>query len=171
MALKLRSPSEILILYQASFRQRIFPESCLMTSEDNSFCDDDSAGTEPEIDEIQQFALTDDGLLKVYRVGPTTVLGFAGQDIPSEFNVVHHRAAIFDLLKLHQSSVVAFDLTGVGLVPSGMLGLLVSLKKLEGIHPVVQVFNPSVDVREVLRLSRLDTLIEIHEVDVSEDGA
>lgn len=142
-----------------------------MTSEDSSFNDDaePSSGTDPEIGEIKQFALTEDGLLKVYSVGGTTVLGFAGQDIPSEFNVAHHRAAISDLLKMHESSVVAFDLTGVNLVPSGMLGLLVSLRNLDGINPTVQVFNPSEDVREVLRISRLDTLIEVHEVDVSGD--
>lgn len=144
-----------------------------MTSKDSLFSDDSQpgSGTDPEIGEIKQFALTDDGLLKVYSVGATTVLGFAGQDIPSEFNVAHHRSAISDLLKMHESSVVAFDLTGVKLVPSGMLGLLVSLRKLDGINPTVQVFNPSVDVRDVLRISKLDTLIEVHEVDVSGDSA
>lgn len=143
-----------------------------MTSEDTSFGDEPEpgSGTDPEIGAIKQFSLTDDGLLKVYSVGATTVLGFAGQDIPSEFNVAHHRAAISDLLKMHESSVVAFDLTGVNLVPSGMLGLLVSLKKLEGINPTVQVFNPSDDVREVLRISGLDMLIEVHQVDVSDDA-
>jgi anti-sigma B factor antagonist len=113
-----------------------------------------------------QYALTEDGILKVYRVGATTVLGFGGEDIPSEFNAAHYRAAIADLLRANNSEVVAFDLTGVKLVPSGMLGLLVSLKKLEGLTPVVQVFNPSEDVREVLQITKLNTMIEIHEVDV-----
>jgi anti-sigma B factor antagonist len=113
-----------------------------------------------------QYALTEDGILKVYRVGGTTVLGFGGEDIPSEFNAAHYRAAIADLLRANNSEVVAFDLTGVKLVPSGMLGLLVSLKKLEGLTPVVQVFNPSEDVREVLQITKLNTMIEIHEVDV-----
>ena len=138
-----------------------------MITEGNSSDDDGGSNDEPEIGELKQYSLTEDGLLKVYSVGPTTVLGFAGEDIPSEFNVAHHRAAISDLLKMHNSTVVAFDLTGVHLVPSGMLGLLVSLKKLEGISPTVQVFNPSKDVRDVLRISKLDTLIEVHEVDVS----
>lgn len=113
-----------------------------------------------------QYALTEDGVLKVYSVGPTTVLGFGGQDLPSEFNAAHYRAAIADLLRANSSEIVAFDLTGVNLVPSGMLGLLVSLKNLEGLTPVVQVFNPSADVREVLQITKLNTLIEIHEVDV-----
>ncbi|HAD59949.1 MAG TPA: anti-sigma factor antagonist [Planctomycetaceae bacterium] len=110
----------------------------------------------------QQYALTEDGLLKVYSVGETSVLGFDGRDVPSEFNAAHYRAAISDLLVANNSTVVAFDLDGVKLVPSGMLGLLVSLRKLEGVQ-VVQVFNPSEDVREVLRLTKLDTMIEVRE--------
>lgn len=113
-----------------------------------------------------QYALTEDGVLKVYSVGPTSVLGFGGQDLPSEFNAAHYRSAIADLLLANNSGTVAFDLTGVKLVPSGMLGLLVSLKKLEGLTPIVQVFNPSDDVREVLQITKLNTMIEIHEVDV-----
>tara|TARA_B100000676_G_C17738025_1_gene659934 strand:+ start:74 stop:466 length:393 start_codon:yes stop_codon:yes gene_type:complete len=110
----------------------------------------------------QQYALTEDGLLKVYSVGETSVLGFDGRDVPSEFNAAHYRAAISDLLVANNSTVVAFDLDGVKLVPSGMLGLLVSLRKLEGVQ-VVQVFNPSEDVRGVLRLTKLDTMIEVRE--------
>ena len=113
-----------------------------------------------------QYALTEDGLLKVYSVGETTVLGFGGNDVPSEFNVAHYRAAIMDLLKTNESKIVAFDLTGVQLVPSGMLGLLVSLRNLEGLNPTVQVFNPSSDVEEVLQISKLNTLIEVRHVNV-----
>ena len=114
----------------------------------------------------QQYALTEDGLLKVYSVGPITVLGFAGQDVPSEFNVSHYRAAISDLLKLNKSSVVAFDLTGARLVPSGMLGLLVSLTRIKDLPLTVQIFNPSDDVREVLAITKLNTMIETHDVKV-----
>lgn len=117
----------------------------------------------------QQFALTDDGLLKVYSAGAVTVLGFAGQDVPSDFNASHYRAAITDLLRTNNSSIVAFDLTGVTLVPSGMLGLLVSLTRIEGQPLKVQVFNPSDDVREVLSITKLNRMIEIREVDVSGD--
>lgn len=113
-----------------------------------------------------QYALTDDGVLRVYSVGKTTVLGFGGQDVPSEFNAAHYRAAISDLLVENNSDTVAFDLTGVNLVPSGMLGLLVSLRKLEDLSPTVQVFNPSEDVQEVLQITKLNTMIEVHEVDV-----
>ena len=119
-------------------------------------------------DLAQQFALTEDGLLKVYSAGEVTVLGFGGSDVPSEFNAAHYRAAISDLVKAHHSSIVAFDLTGVRLVPSGMLGLLVSLTHIEGLPLKVQVLNPSKDVREVLSITKLNRMIEVHEIDVTE---
>lgn len=117
-------------------------------------------------DVVGQYALTDDGLLRVYSAGRVTVLGFSGQDVPSEFNAAHYRAAITDLIKENESSTVAFDLTGVRLVPSGMLGLLVSLTRIPDLPLIVQVFNPSQDVREVLAITKLNRMIEIHEVDV-----
>jgi anti-anti-sigma regulatory factor len=116
-------------------------------------------------DVAQQYALTDDDLLRVYSVGPVTVLGFGGNDVPSEFNAAHYRAAIVDLVKLNHSSIVAFDLTGVKLVPSGMLGLLVSLARIPDLPLRVQLFNPSTDVREVLSITKLNKFIEVHELD------
>ncbi len=131
----------------------------------------DDAGNPLAAEDFEkQYALTEDGLLKVYSVGPVTVLGFAGQDVPSEFNVAHYRAAISDLLKISNSSTVAFDLTGVRLVPSGMLGLLVSLTRIPNLPLTVQIFNPSADVREVLAITKLNRMIEICEVDVEESA-
>ncbi|MCH2210365.1 MAG: STAS domain-containing protein [Fuerstiella sp.] len=111
-----------------------------------------------------QYALTADGAMKVYRVGETTVLGFDGKDVPSEFNAAHYRAAITDLLKENNCSTVAFDVGGVPMIPSGMLGLLVSLRKIEGLSPRVQLFNPSSDIEEVLQITKLNTMIEVHHI-------
>ncbi|MCH2201981.1 MAG: STAS domain-containing protein [Fuerstiella sp.] len=111
-----------------------------------------------------QYALTDDGALKVYSIGETTVLGFDGKDVPSEFNAAHYRAAITDLLKANNCSTVAFDVAGVRLIPSGMLGLLISLRKTEGLSPTVQLFNPSSDIEDVLQITKLNTMIEVHHV-------
>jgi anti-anti-sigma regulatory factor len=113
-----------------------------------------------------QYPLTDDGVIKVYSAGPVTVLGFGGHDAPSEFNAAHYRAAITDLIRAHASNTVAFDLSGVQLVPSGMLGLFVSLTRIPDMPLKVQVFNPSPEVREVLSLTRLDRLIELHQIDL-----
>ncbi|MCA9064329.1 MAG: STAS domain-containing protein [Planctomycetaceae bacterium] len=126
-----------------------------------------NVGSPAAEDHVTQLALTEDGLLKVYSVGPITVLGFAGQDVPSEFNAAHYRAAISDLVRLHDSHTVAFDLTGVQLVPSGMLGLLVSLTRMKETPLKVQLFNPSDDIREVLSITKLDRMLELRVVEVN----
>ena len=108
------------------------------------------------------YPLTEDGVLKVYGIGETTLLGFGGENVPSDFDVIHYKESIIDLLKTNSSKTVAFDLSGVTMVPSGLLGLLVSLRDIEDLNPVVQVFNPSADVEEVLQISKLNTIIEVH---------
>ncbi len=77
--------------------------------------------------------------------------------------MVECREEIIDLLKVHDCKDLAFDLTGVRYVPSGMLGLLASLRRL-GIQ--VHLYNPSADVREVLLVTHLDRLFEIHDLDL-----
>jgi len=147
-------------------------QSCLFQSKNDlfqrnrilEFCVPEAAPNSRDGEEdAEQQALTDDGILKVYAAGPVSVLGFGGQDVPSEFNAAHYRAAINQLLIAHNSKIVAFDLTGVHLVPSGMLGLLVSLSRMGAAPPRVQVLNAGADIREVLRLTRLNTLIEVCE--------
>lgn len=105
--------------------------------------------------------LTDPNVLKVYQTGELTVVGFGGRDVPDEVCIAIYRDQLFKLIEENQCKVMAFDLTGVTLVPSGMLGVLTSLRsKLQR----VELYNPSVDVREVLRMTRLDSLFEIKEV-------
>jgi anti-sigma B factor antagonist len=100
----------------------------------------------------------DPSILHVYSAGPVTVLGFGGQKILDQVDLAACRNQIVDLVKQHQTQTLAFDLTGVRLIPSGMLGMLVSLKQL-GV--AIQLFNPSEDVREVLSVTRLDTQFQI----------
>lgn len=104
-------------------------------------------------------------LLHVYQAGELTVVGFAGNDVPDEACVAAYREQLLQLLSDHNSRTLAFDLTGVRYVPSGMLGLLVSLKKS---HPKLEIelYNPSDDVREVLEITKLGSLFSVREVDV-----
>lgn len=101
--------------------------------------------------------------LQVYEVGPTTVIGFGGTDILDDINVVVYRDAIEELLTNNEINTLAVDLTGVRLIPSGMLGLLASTRR-HGVE--VHIYNPSEDVREVLSVTNLDKLMPIHEVPV-----
>ena len=105
--------------------------------------------------------LKDPNVLKIYQTGELTVVGFGGQDVPDEVCIAAYRDQLFHLIEEHKCKILAFDLTGVTLVPSGMLGVLTSLRsRVER----VELYNPSVDVREVLRLTRLETLFDIKEV-------
>jgi anti-sigma B factor antagonist len=65
------------------------------------------------------------------------------------------------LLKIVQESgcnVLTFDLTGIKILPSGMLGLLVTMRNR---GQSIELLNPSVDIQEVLRVTRLLTLFSI----------
>jgi anti-sigma B factor antagonist len=106
-------------------------------------------------------------LVEIYATGPTTVVGFGGHDLPDNVNLVACRDWLVELIKQQNCSVLAFDLTGVRLVPSGLLGLLASLRN-EGVE--VHLYNPSTDVREVLEITHLDQLMPVHDIEVCRDN-
>jgi len=100
----------------------------------------------------------DNSVLKIYEVGELTVVGFGGQDVPDEVCIAAYRTQLIDLITAHNCKVMAFDLTGVKMVPSGMLGVLVSVKKRV---ERVELYNPSPDVMEVLSITHFDKLFDI----------
>jgi anti-sigma B factor antagonist len=102
-------------------------------------------------------------VLKVYQTGPLTVVGFGGDDVPDEVCIAAYREQLLALVKQHECRVLAFDLSGVKLVPSGMLGVLVTLRKQV---EKVEIYNASPDVQDVLRLTNLITLFELKDVAV-----
>jgi anti-sigma B factor antagonist len=102
-------------------------------------------------------------LLNVYEIGELTVVGFSGRDIPDEVCIAGYREQLLALLGEYPVRTLAFDLTGVKLIPSGMLGLLTSLRRRVD---QIELYNPSEDIREVLRITNLDTLFTIKDVPV-----
>lgn len=122
--------------------------------------DDDDSLTAAGDSDIRK-ASEDPGVLKVYQTGELTVVGFAGQDVPDEVCVAGYRDQMNKLIEEHGVKVMAVDLSGVKLVPSGMLGLLTSIRKRVN---RVELYNPSTDVREVLRITNLDKLFDIKTV-------
>ena len=106
-----------------------------------------------------------DEQLKIYAVGKRTVLGFGGQEILSQLNVTVYRDHLLSLIEEHSVETVAFDLTGIVVVPSGLLGLLASLREYD---VSVELYNPSDDVREVLAVTRLDSLLQVKHGDAVE---
>ena len=97
-------------------------------------------------------------LLSVYKTGPLTVVGFGGQEVLDQVNIASCRHEILKLVQQNKTETLAFDLTGVKLVPSGLLGLLASLRN----HGVkIQIYNPSEDVIDVLEVTHLDQVLEV----------
>src|ERR1700685_1028853 len=101
--------------------------------------------------------------LKVYQRGKLTGVGVVRPDWLDQVVVSDCREEIARLIQDNKCEVLAFDLTGVKLVPSGMLGMLASLGRL-GVQ--ILVYNPSDEIRDVLEITRLDTVLQVHKVDV-----
>jgi len=95
------------------------------------------------------------------RPARSTVLGFGGHEIPSEFNAAHYREAIARTIAENNSSTLAFDVSGIVLVPSGILGLWASFVR-DGL--TVEVYNPSDDVIDVLEITGLDRLVRVRKL-------
>lgn len=101
----------------------------------------------------------DPNLLKITRDGDSLVIGFNRTDVPDEVCIAGYREQLMKLLETHiDCKVITFDVTGVKMLPSGMLGLLASLKKR---IRDIEVLNPSKDVAEALRVTKLNTLLKI----------
>jgi anti-sigma B factor antagonist len=101
-------------------------------------------------------------IIEVYQTGELTVVGFGGREILDQIDLTQCRSEIVGLLEKNGCKTLAFDLAGVKLIPSGMLGLLTSLRRM---NIEVHLYNPSADVKEVLDITRLSDLMPIHYVD------
>lgn len=102
-------------------------------------------------------------VLEVYETGPLTVVGFGGREIITDINVAPLHEDLNKLVEENNCEQLAFDLTGVKFIPSGLLGILTSLHR-KGIK--VEVYNPSDDVRDVFKTTRLDTVISLRDVEL-----
>lgn len=121
----------------------------------------DDSETKPGDSALKMADLKDPNVLKIYQTGELTVVGFGGQDVPDEVCIAGYRDQLLQLIDTYKCKVLAFDLTGVTLVPSGMLGVLTSMRqKVDR----VELYNPSEDVREVLSMTRLEKMFDIKEV-------
>jgi anti-sigma B factor antagonist len=102
--------------------------------------------------------------LEVYQAGELTVIGFGGREVLDNLNVAECRDELVALIRDHKCKVLAFDLTRVRLIPSGLLGLLASIRK-QGVE--VNLYNPSSDIREVLEITKLDQVLQMHALEIA----
>ncbi|MBI1349369.1 anti-sigma factor antagonist [bacterium] len=103
------------------------------------------------------------GLLEVYQAGELTVVGFGGREILEQVSLIEYRDELQSLIDDANCQTLAIDLTGVRVVPSGMLGILASI---HGKGVEVQLFNAGEEICEVLAITKLDRLFKLHEVEV-----
>ena len=136
-------------------------DSSIFDDGDSPAKDDDSAIIEDSQMADPSAAAAAEGILRVYSVGEPTVVGFGGEDVPDEACIAGYRDQLDALTTEHNTKTLACDLSGVRFVPSGMLGVLISMRK-KGLN--IELYNPSEDVMEVLRITKLITLFTIKEV-------
>lgn len=101
--------------------------------------------------------------LEVYQPGPLTVIGFGTRYTLNPFDLAECRDEVFALIREQRCEMLAIDLTGIRVIPSGLLGLLVSVHQ-QDIN--VCLFNPSEDLREVLKITQLDRLFPAYRVEI-----
>ena len=102
--------------------------------------------------------------LEVYQAGELTVIGFGGREVLDTMNVAECRDELVELIRDNHCTTLAFDLTRVRLIPSGLLGLLASIRK-QGVD--VHLYNPSADIREVLEITKLDQVLQMHALEIA----
>ncbi len=99
--------------------------------------------------------------LELIQNGETTIVSFGGCEVLDQINLAACREQITEIVKRNQTQTLAFEMTGVRYIPSGMLGLLASLRDVVA---KIQILNPSEDVREVLEITKLNQIFEVREV-------
>lgn len=102
----------------------------------------------------------------IYKSGPMTVVGFDGAGLDNNEFAAECRDALLGLCESHGCQVLVVDLMEVDIVSSWILGVLAAVKR-QGVE--VEVYHPSEDVRNVMRVTHLDQVMHVrHELDSAE---
>jgi len=96
------------------------------------------------------FHVRETGRLTVVRVNPEGVTDYERFE--------QCRNELIEILKNAGCVVVRFDVEGIPFLASGVIGLLVSMRNA-GVD--IQIQNASEHVRDVLKVTRLDQLVEV----------
>ena len=97
-------------------------------------------------------------VFRVQKTGRLTVIGVNPDGLADYLRVEQCRNELVSILEKAGCVVVRIDLAGIPFIASGVLGLLVSLRQA-GFD--VQLQNASTHVRDVLRVTKLDNMIEL----------
>jgi anti-anti-sigma factor len=97
-------------------------------------------------------------VFQVHKTGRLSVITVNPDGVSDYSRVEQCRDELVSILEQGGCVVARFDVAGIPFLASGVLGLLVSLRK-HGID--VQLQNASQQVRDVLSSTKLDAIIEL----------
>ena len=100
--------------------------------------------------------------LEILRSGEAMLVAFSGRDASEsdELRIAEYRDQFLELIQQQQCRSIAIDLKGVQRVASGIVGLLVTIRRR---LDCVELRNVTATVRESLRVTKLDTYFQVHE--------
>ena len=103
----------------------------------------------------------DSNLLNLVHSGSRILIGFNYREMPDETRVDRFRVQLLDFVHRTKCKSLTFDLKGLKILPSRMLGFFVSLKN-DG-HDV-ELINMELGVQDIFRVTKLGPLFTIHPV-------
>jgi anti-anti-sigma regulatory factor len=97
-------------------------------------------------------------ILEISSKDNEAVVRFRSLEFPNELVLEQCRADLEEYLKSHPCELLTFDLKGVVIIPSTMLGLFLTFRQ-RGIR--IRILNPSEHVIAVLQVTKLMSKIEV----------
>lgn len=98
------------------------------------------------------------GILEIHRNEAEAIARFRSTDFPNETALEECRAELDHYLDAHNCDSLTFDLDGIVIIPSTMLGLLLAYRQ-RGFR--IRIINPSEHVLAVLQVTKLISKIEV----------
>jgi len=99
--------------------------------------------------------------LSLLHSGDRILVGFNYKDMPDEIRVARYRAQLLDFVKRTNCKSLKFDMKGIKIVPSRMLGFFVSLKS-EG-HDI-ELVDLEQAVQDIIRITKLAPMFTIRPI-------
>ena len=97
-------------------------------------------------------------IMEIAQNGPEATVRFQSLEFPTETSLEQCRFELEHYLQSNPCEVLTFDLEGVVIIPSTMLGLLLTFRQ-RGLR--VRLLNPSEHVLAVLEVTKLISRIEV----------
>lgn len=98
------------------------------------------------------------GAMNFIRDGERITIAITPNALRDDFSIAEYRTLIYDMIRDSQCKVLRLDFAGIDYLPSGMLGVLSSIRS-HGIE--IEIANPSETIRDSLSVTRLDKLFKI----------